>query len=94
MERTHLCTAPAPRAFHRGVPPWRSTVAFHRGVPPWRSLQGVADYGKLGHGEVVGLRVPPSAVGGFAEAYFRLFDKGGDRPDKVREVAWAWRASP
>jgi len=52
-----------------------STVCYH-------NMQGVADYGKLGHGECVGLKVPAATVKDFAAVYFDLFDKNGDRPDK------------
>ncbi|KAH8051622.1 hypothetical protein JL720_15110 [Aureococcus anophagefferens] len=55
--------------------PGQSLVCYH-------NPQRIADYGKLGHGEVVGLKVPPSTVGKFAEAYAALFDASGDRPDK------------
>jgi len=47
-----------------------STVCYH-------NMQGVADYGKLGHGECVGLTLPSSAVKDFAAVYFSLFDKNG-----------------
>ena len=43
----------------------------------------VADYGQLGHGEVVGVDIPKSAVKGFADQYFSLFGKDSERPDKV-----------
>jgi hypothetical protein len=42
-------------------------VCYHN----WR---GIADYGKLGHAEVVGMVIPESAVGDFAKVYFSLFD--------------------
>ncbi len=42
----------------------------------------IADYGGLGHGEVVGVDIPKSQVKGFADQYFSLF-KDSDRPDKV-----------
>jgi hypothetical protein len=42
----------------------------------------IADYGGLGHGEVVGVDIPKSQVKGFADQYFTLF-KDNDRPDKV-----------
>ena len=42
----------------------------------------VADYGKLGHAEAVGMRIPKASVRDFAREYFQLFDKKGDRPDK------------
>ena len=39
---------------------------------------GVADYGKLGHGEVVGMKIPENKIGDFAKEYFDLFtEKGG-----------------
>ena len=39
---------------------------------------GVADYGKYGHGEVVGMKIPQSSIGDFAKEYFDLFTaKGG-----------------
>ena len=48
----------------------------------YHNMQRIADYGSLGHGEVVGLRIPAGSVGKFAEEYAKLFDDGGDRPDK------------
>jgi len=52
------------------------------GLVCYHNMQGVADYGKLGHGEVVGMHLPPSKVAAFADVYFGLFGKDGDRPDK------------
>ena len=49
----------------------------------YHNLQSVADYGKLGHGEVVGLSIPPSAIGDFAVEYFRLFGDTGERADPM-----------
>lgn len=49
----------------------------------YHNLQGVADYGSLGHGEVVSLNIPSDKVGDFAREYFKLFDARGDRPDKL-----------
>lgn len=46
-------------------------------------MMNVADYGQLGHGEVVGVDIPQSAVKGFADQYFSLFGKDSERPDKV-----------
>ena len=44
----------------------------------YHNFMGVADYGKLGHGEVVGMRIPQSSIGDFAKEYFDLFTpKGG-----------------
>jgi hypothetical protein len=44
----------------------------------YHNLMGVADYGKLGHGEVVGMTLPEQSIGEFAKVYFSLFSpKGG-----------------
>lgn len=51
-------------------------VCYHNGFQ-------TADYGKLGHAEVVKLSVPPSRFGAFAEEYFKLFDGKGNRPDQL-----------
>lgn len=48
----------------------------------YHNLQGIAEYGDLGHGEVVNLKVPEETVGAFAQQYFDLFGADGDRPDK------------
>ena len=37
-------------------------------------MQRVADYGSLGHGEVVGMNIPQSKIGDFAELYFSLYN--------------------
>jgi len=47
----------------------------------YHNLQGVADYGKLGHGEVVGMRIPENRIGDFATEYFNLFTAKGERVD-------------
>ncbi|KAL7470749.1 hypothetical protein ACHAXS_011008 [Conticribra weissflogii] len=44
----------------------------------YHNFQSIADYGKLGHGEVVGMTIPESSIGDFAVEYFKLFgEKGG-----------------
>lgn len=50
-------------------------VCYHNAI-------NVGDYGKLGHAEVVALRIPPSSFESFAVEYFNLFDKKGNRPDQ------------
>jgi hypothetical protein len=40
----------------------------------YHNLQGIADYGRLGHGEVVGMDIPTSKIGDFAAVYFSLFN--------------------
>jgi hypothetical protein len=40
----------------------------------YHNFQGVADYGKLGHGEVVGLQLPTDKIVAFAAVYFSLFN--------------------
>lgn len=49
----------------------------------YHNLQSLADYGKLGHGEVVGLTIPSSALGDFADEYFKLFGDTGERADPM-----------
>jgi hypothetical protein len=46
--------------------------SFHRVC--YHNFQGVADYGKLGHGEVVGLQLPTDKIVEFAAVYFSLFN--------------------
>lgn len=53
-----------------------------QGLVCYHNMMGVADYGKLGHGEVVGMRIPVSSYSSFVSTYLSLFDRGGDRPDK------------
>jgi len=48
----------------------------------YHNARNVGDYGKLGHAEVVALSIPSSKFKDFAEEYFRLFDKDGNRPDQ------------
>ena len=40
----------------------------------YHNFQGVADYGKLGHGEVVGMTIPQSKIGDFSDLYFSLYN--------------------
>lgn len=40
----------------------------------YHNLMGVADYGKLGHGEVVGMRLPADQIESFGKVYFSLFN--------------------
>jgi hypothetical protein len=47
----------------------------------YHNLQFIADYGKLGHGEVVGIKLPQDKIVDFARVYFSLFSPSGDRVD-------------
>ena len=47
----------------------------------YHNLQGVADYGKLGHGEVVGMKIPQSSIVDFASDYLNMFGPNGERVD-------------
>lgn len=49
----------------------------------YHNFQGIADYGKLGHGEVVGMSIPESSIGDFAKEYFDLFTPKGERVDPM-----------
>jgi hypothetical protein len=48
--------------------------------------ENIADYGKLGHAEVVGLKIPGPAIQNFSEVYFDLFNPegGARRPTRPR----------
>jgi hypothetical protein len=46
----------------------------------------VAEYDKLGHGEVVSMNIPSDKVGDFAQEYFKLFGPDSERPDKVKYI--------
>jgi peptide methionine sulfoxide reductase MsrA len=59
----------------------------------YHNLQFVADYGKLGHGEAVGMTLPEDKIADFAQVYFDLFDPRtkdrvdpGDRGGEYRSV--------
>lgn len=41
----------------------------------YHNMQMVADYGRLGHGEVVGMEIPEKSIADFARVYFSLFDQ-------------------
>lgn len=49
----------------------------------YHNFQSIADYGKLGHGEVVGLSIPDSKIEDFAVEYFKLFNDKGERADPM-----------
>uniref|UniRef100_A0A7S4I4W7 peptide-methionine (S)-S-oxide reductase n=1 Tax=Odontella aurita TaxID=265563 RepID=A0A7S4I4W7_9STRA len=51
----------------------------------------IADYGQLGHAEIVSLRIPPSKFEEFAVEYFKLFDKEGFRPDQFGDKGSEYR---
>lgn len=40
----------------------------------YHNFNNIADYGKMGHGEVVGLSIPEKSIGDFAKVYFGLFN--------------------
>mmetsp|Transcript_53036 Transcript_53036/g.88068 ORF Transcript_53036/g.88068 Transcript_53036/m.88068 type:complete len:272 (+) Transcript_53036:89-904(+) len=47
----------------------------------YHNFKNIADYGRLGHAEVVQVSVPRSAVADFAAKYFSLFGQRGYRHD-------------
>ena len=49
-------------------------TAGDQGRVCYHNFQRLADYGALGHGEVVGMTLPQSKIGEFADLYFSLFD--------------------
>ena len=48
----------------------------------YHNALNIADYGALGHAEVVSLRIPADKFEDFAVEYCKLFDKDGFRPDQ------------
>ena len=53
------------------------------GIVCYHNVLGIAEYGRLGHAEVVNMDIPSDKVGAFAEEYFSLFGPDSERPDKV-----------
>jgi peptide methionine sulfoxide reductase MsrA len=51
----------------------------------------IADYGKLGHAEVVRLSIPSWSFPQFAEEYFKLYNSEGYRPDQWGDVGPEYR---
>lgn len=51
----------------------------------------ISDYGSLGHGEVVRLKIPSKSFPDFAAEYFKLFNEKGDRPDQFGDVGLEYR---
>jgi len=58
----------------------------------YHNAGNVADYGKLGHAEVVGLTIPKSKFYDFAVEYFKLFDASGNRPDQSGDRGTEYRS--
>mmetsp|Transcript_19210 Transcript_19210/g.44951 ORF Transcript_19210/g.44951 Transcript_19210/m.44951 type:complete len:262 (+) Transcript_19210:80-865(+) len=54
-----------------------------KGKVCYHNFNSIADYGKMGHGEVVGMSIPTSKVGDFAKEYFALFNERGERADPM-----------
>jgi peptide methionine sulfoxide reductase MsrA len=57
----------------------------------YHNARGVGDYGKLGHAEVVSLKIPPSKYQDFALEYCKLF-KDGLRPDQAGDRGLEYRS--
>lgn len=51
----------------------------------------VADYGALGHAEVVRLEIPPVAFPALATEYTKLFNRKGYRPDQLQDRGGEYR---
>jgi len=58
----------------------------------YHNIMSVADYGKLGHAEVVGMKLPTDKIVDFSKIYFSLFDPktGGASHDFVVGSMGAW----
>lgn len=57
----------------------------------YHNAQNVADYGKLGHAEIVSMKIPASKFEDFAVEYCKLFDKDGFRPDQFGDKGTEYR---
>ena len=57
----------------------------------YHNAANIADYGKLGHAEVVSLRIPANKFYDFAVEYCNLFDKDGLRPDQFGDRGTEYR---
>ena len=57
----------------------------------YHNAANIADYGKLGHAEVVGMKIPSSKFKEFAIEYCKLFDKDGLRPDQYGDRGSEYR---
>lgn len=57
----------------------------------YHNAMQVADYGKLGHAEAVGMKIPPSKFGAMAEEYCKLFNSEGARPDQLGDRGLEYR---
>jgi len=57
----------------------------------YHNAQNFADYGKLGHAEVVSMKIPAGYFQNFAEQYCKLFDKDGFRPDQFGDKGTEYR---
>jgi peptide methionine sulfoxide reductase MsrA len=56
----------------------------------YHNAANIADYGALGHAEIVSLRIPPSKFEDFAVEYFKLFEDGL-RPDQFGDRGTEYR---
>jgi peptide methionine sulfoxide reductase MsrA len=57
----------------------------------YHNAANIADYGKLGHAEVVSLRIPANKFYDFAVEYCKLFNKDGFRPDQFGDRGTEYR---
>merc|ERR1719440_1500991 len=47
----------------------------------YHNNDNIADYGSLGHAEVIDLSIPEDSLADFTKTYLTLMDKDGNRPD-------------
>ena len=58
----------------------------------YHNAKGESDYGKLGHAEVVAMKIPTSKFEDFVTEYCKLFDKDGLRPDQSGDRGTEYRS--
>lgn len=66
------------------------TLGTQGGLVCYHNSMGKADYGQLGHSEVVSMNVPVSAFGSFAKKFWELCPKGVRRD--VQDVGGEYRS--
>ncbi|KAL3788258.1 hypothetical protein HJC23_011890 [Cyclotella cryptica] len=85
---THSVPPRRPTHLSRWLRGGKSSV---NGKVCYHNAANIADYGSLGHAEVVSLRIPPRSFGEFAAEYCKLFDENGLRPDQFGDRGGEYR---
>ena len=77
-------TTPTARAGYAGGRTTQSNACYHNAAQ-------IADYGTLGHAEVVQVQIPPRVFPAFVAEYCQLFNEQGYRPDQFQDRGSEYR---